>query len=233
MTSDDTLWHDLPFTNKRMWNIYRKIYDTLTFEDHQMLRGHWYSRLSDQVCFQPEKMFIAFDFIAKKYPDQKLNIVELGCWKGQLAKLILGSDMSDRIQSWMGYDISRGAIADGFAEDDKYQGKVLDKWFHESYIPDCNVFVSSHTFEHMTLKEVVKVMRKVEACGAHAIVLDIPMYAGDGSYVYDWNNYYGGHVLNASRNDVAYAIWAEGYGCSWEIINSKEKAWITVWEKEE
>ncbi len=222
-------WYEGSLHSKELWNTYREKYELLSFEDRKRLAAIWYEKLVDQKCFKPNPMLEAFAWLTRVMQDEKLSIVELGCWRGNLAQLILNSTIGPKTKFWLGFDISEPAIANVHTKHTKFHPYALQTWFHKTEMPKFNTFVASHVFEHLTLDEIDKVIHKVQRQGAVNLILEIPMYSDNPEYVYEWANYCGGHVLIGSRNDVVKRIRAFGYTRKWELLKPEIKAWVTVW----
>jgi 2-polyprenyl-3-methyl-5-hydroxy-6-metoxy-1,4-benzoquinol methylase len=117
--------------------------------------------------------------------DKNLVVVEIGCNEGQLAKRMLS--IFDNIQMWNGYDfkepIKRTAVMNS-----RYCPIILDDWFHETKLPEFDVFVASHVLEHLSEDQVVKTLNHGKA---KYMLLEVPLNE-DGK---TWETWACTHVL--------------------------------------
>ncbi len=222
-------WYEGNIASGELWDTYRTYYERLSFQDRKHLARVWYPKLKDQKCFKPNPMLEAFAWLSQVSKPDKLSIVEMGCWRGQLAQLVLGTPVAQYIKFWLGFDISDPAVDNVHCKHTKFGAYPMNDWFHKIEMPKFNTFVASHVFEHLTLDEIDKVIHKAQRQGAVNLILEIPMYSENPDYVYDWDNYRGGHVLIGSRNDVVRRIRAFGYTRKWELLKPEIKAWVAVW----
>lgn len=221
-------WYEGNISTGQLWDTYRAVYDQLTFADRKHLAQVWYPKLTDQKCFKPNPMLEAFAWLSQ-VSKENISIVEMGCWRGQLAGLILGTPIAQYIKFWLGFDISDPAINNTHCKHSKFGAYAMNDWFHNMEMPKFNTFVASHIFEHLTLDEIDKVVQKAFQRGAVNLILEVPMASDNPDYVYDWAGYCGGHVLLGSRNDLVKRIRAFGYTRKWEYLKPEHKAWVTVW----
>lgn len=224
-------WYEEPMTSKNLWNEYRRLYSTLSFKKRKDLARLWYPKLTDQKCYNEKGILEAFKFLVSLEKD--IEVIELGCWRGQLARLILNSEIQKNISIWVGFDISELAIENTHLKHLRFRCESLNTWFHETEIPMFNTFVSSHVFEHLSLDEIYLTIKKLSAYDVKHLVLEIPLYVENENYIYNWKSYCGGHVLMASRKQVKDTIASESYNLQWEYLKPEEKTWITVWKKGE
>ena len=151
----------------------------------------------------------------------QLEVVELGCHQGNLAKTMLGQFDIKYIKSWVGYDICKAALARSVVKDKRYTAVSLSDWFYNTDLPSFNVFVSTHTFEHMDLDEIEKTFAHISQLAKY-LILEIPISeAGQ-----DFKGYRGAHVLTSGRQVIRDLITKHGFD---QIMDSQTDAWITGW----
>lgn len=213
------------------WDTYRKYYSALSVEDHIEISVYLDKLAPNQAHFSIEP--ITELFTEAKNLLGELNIIELGCWTGDLAKEVLSKF---DIKSWIGYDISANTLKRSVVKDERYKTVALSKWIYDTTIPDFNVFLSTHTFEHMSLEEVEKTVAYISDKTKY-MILEIPL-SEDGQ---DWKGYSGTHVLTASRQTIRDLITSHGFvktkdtqikSTSAWTINTGTFNWITGWKKE-
>jgi hypothetical protein len=205
------------------WDIYRECFPDLSIGDLVKLELIWDEWFPKQAHFSLD--LISELFIEAQSVLDKLEVIELGCHQGYLAKDILSRF---NIDSWTGYDINKSALKRSVVEDERYTTVALvDKWFHEIDLPDFNVFVSSHTLEHMYLEEVEKTIVHVSQLAKY-MILEIPILEAGQK----WKGYGGTHTLTCDRQTIRDLITSHGfYNTKDSHVKGTTYKWVTGWRK--
>jgi hypothetical protein len=172
------------------WDKYREVYDLLTIEDLIKMNTEW-----DKILPLQNHANVGVAWEALKKTKGDLNVVELGCYRGLLAKKSIALARG-RIKSWVGYDINHRAIefGNGKNRNPNYLGVKLQDWFWNVDLGEFNTFVSTHTLEHFNWGQVQQVLSRVSGC--KYILIEIPITHNN------WRGYRGSHVLYASKEDI-------------------------------
>lgn len=178
------------------FDLWRDNYDRLTYKQqikfyNQVAIDHPLQRGFDEVEFE--------DFLE---PLGEITVIELGGWKGELAGYVLNK--LPKIRRWLNYEISEQAVKETACNDDRYEPLVPADFLWNIEIPNADVFVSSHTIEHIKVAELDKLLSKLPV---KYIGLQAPL-ADEGT---DWGGYYGSHILEVGWNTVIELLREYGF----------------------
>ena len=204
------------------WNAFRSAYKDLTFNQLNEI----YDAIDTLYPIQSQHHAIHFSRMIGQLPEN-LTIIELGCHQGELANRILkGSNKlkdyvdcrtdlgvicnADRlIKSWIGYDF-KAVLEKNVCRDKRYSMVALNNWFHETKIPVCDVFLSSHVLEHLSESQVEKTLNH---CNAEYLLIEVPL-TEDGR---DWYNWTCTHVLKWGLRNLRVWLNENGYKIFYEV----------------
>ena len=178
------------------WNAWREGYEDMSFEDMQAFYEEVAERHPVQQSFAADSAETAFDLIGGK---GRLHVVELGGWNGRLA-----AHMLERggIGHWRNFDI---VDVPQVCTHPDYSRVVLEDWFWKGPWRVGDVFVATHTIEHLSAEHLAALLRTVHT---HWIYLESPL-AWEPT---DWTNYPGSHKLEVGWQGVEEMIVREiGY----------------------
>ncbi len=182
------------------FNQWRKDYDVLTYADqkkfYELMQRHF-----------PVQRHFNRNALLKIFPrdDKDLRVLELGGWDGALAHMLLNHFNS--IHHWWNIDFVT------FDEQiPRYQKIILEDfiWTYGKRLPAMfpfNMFVSTHTFEHLKINDVEKVLDTVKD-HAKWLLIETPL---EDDINLDWKNYLGSHVLNITMDELIDLVKARGY----------------------
>lgn len=200
---------------------YREVYPKMSFE--QVLRWNSDIVMPQNICFRSDIILEHFKGIVESDD----VIVELGSQYGELAKLVLENI---DVRKWYGYDVDERIVEKNKCEDGRYIPVVLKDWFHNTDLPEFNVFVSTHTIEHLSVEQVYSTLDSIRNCDK--VILDIPL----GECKQSWNRNRSTHVLE----DIGYSQIKdklESYG--FKLVRQDRfggpvknyRNWETSWKK--
>jgi len=183
---------------------WRQDYAQLTYKDqlafyNQVAIDHPLQHGFDEAAFE--------DFIK---PLGEADVIELGGWKGELAAFVLPK--LPKVRKWLNYEISEQAIKETYCKDERYHPLIPSDFLWNIEIPKADVFISSHTIEHITAKELDKLFSKLP-------VKHIGLQAPLGDNGTDWAGYYGSHILEIGWNSVIEML--SGYGFSLTVSSGE------------
>jgi len=119
------------------------------------------------------------------------SIVELGCHRGHLAKKLLS--IFPNIQKWYGFDINPKALKHSIVDDSRFVPVLTP--FTEFQDNSSNVFISSHTLEHLSTEQVTATLTALKH---EWVFLEMPI-TENGQEKWKGRNT---HVLTAGRKDI-------------------------------
>jgi len=217
-------------TNKEIFKVgkdfnfdsYRQYYSSLSFQANKRISEALDHMWPHQAQFNLRRLTKIFALIEPEIPGA-MKVIELGCHEGHLAKGILQRIPGFSIQSWVGYDLNSRALSrsGSIVNDERFSTVALARVFYMTELPEFNIFVSTHTLEHMNIHEVIKVFD--HTCkGSLYLVLEIPIKENGQ----DWRCYKGAHVLKEGRRAIRELLYARGYTCFYE----NGPSWTTAWK---
>jgi hypothetical protein len=170
------------------WDAYRRDYDRMGRDEQEA----FYERV--YAAYPVQKHFNAEACSALLHLCRPTSVVEIGGWRGELAK-----DMLSRwpgIMVWHNVEICRSARQQSECTDTRYHAVT------EAVPADC--LVTSHAIEHMRLYEVANYLDKIEPKAAYVAA---PL-SEDGQ---TWDNYLGSHVMQEGWKDVIAMFSSRGF----------------------
>ena len=198
------------------FDTFRKNYDSIDYNDLIEINARWDVRYPNQKHYSPQLI----DWVLEHC--NHTIVYELGCHHGELANDVLNKGNGEIIR-WIGYDILRKLTSPHH----KFVYMPLAKPFYKSVFPyhddGDNIFVCSHTFEHMSGKEVIGCIEAIR--GIKYMAFDIPISEQGQS----WNGYCGSHILTRGRKWFRSLMEVEGYELV--IETATNGSWQTFWRE--
>ena len=188
------------------FNLWREYYDKLTFNQHKDIVNHWNDGFLLERSAHPSFFVWAFRRLTKAGMDlSEARIAELGPADGWLAYNCL---TKIRFKSWTGYDISRLMVERTLPEAKGlgFTNTELHKQFWGTNVEEFDIFVSSHTIEHLSNNHFKELLKFVSS-RADSLILEIYV-KGNRT---DWENYGGSHILTFDRTDIDKMIKSRGF----------------------
>ena len=183
------------------WDVWREHYRVLTIDDLIWLNtaiGRFYPK---QAHFNFDSINALFKIINIEI--KHIKVGELGCYQGELAARMLAA--CPDIKAWIGLDINYHAISESVVKDKRYRGVKLTQWIYDAIHVPWNVFLSSHTFEHLNGDQIGRTIRWAHDSGIEFMIIEMP-FSNNG-----WFNYHGSHVFEGSKNDFLKIAEDNGY----------------------
>ena len=181
---------------------WRSTYDNSTYQEHVEFYERIYKEYPRQIHFNEECAINFFESCASG----RSRVLEVGGWHGELAKLML--DRFPDIQTWFNFDLCRSAIEHGISNP-RLVHVWPPEWVWDMKLPACQVFVASHTLEHMRLDQVDKLFARLSASHAY---IDVP--TSDS-----WEAYPGTHILTASWGQIEDVLEKHGFRATFNQEN--------------
>ncbi len=188
------------------FNLWREYYDELTFSQHKDITDYWNNRPFLERSAHPSFFIWAFRQLAKTGMDlSEVRIVELGSADGWLAYKCMSKL---KFKSWVGYDISSRMVGKTLpeAKEPGFVNTELDAQFWDSAVGEFDIFVCSHTIEHVSNNHFEELLDFVSP-RAEALILEIYIKGNRA----DWEGYMGSHIMTFGRTDIDRMIKNRGF----------------------
>ena len=188
------------------FNLWRENYDSLTFNQHKGIVDCWNSRSVLERSAHTSFFMWAFRQLAKTGLDLgEKRVTELGPADGWLAFNCLSRL---EFKSWTGYDISRIMVEKTLPEV-KSLGFVsieLNEQFWDSAVEEFDIFVCSHTIEHLSDNHFEELLKFISP-RIETLILEVYV-KGNRT---DWKDYGGSHILTLNGNDIDAMVKDRGF----------------------
>jgi len=144
---------------------WRKEYDGLTCSEQvkklSVMQEDYVPHPMTTYNWREDVILDFFNYVFTK--KEKVRVLEFGGGLGHLADYILGK-YDDKIELWHNYDMQTFALTDCACKHPKYTGYVSTKFFWEQdFEKPYDVFVSTHSIEHIKGHEVKKLLDKMRS----------------------------------------------------------------------
>lgn len=193
---------------------FRNNFDSLTFAEVSQI----YEAVTPHFGVQRHFGFEQFKRAAKSV---KLSgvVVELGDHDGNLAEMTL-QDFPD-ISEWIGFDV---CAAGDRLEHPRYKHKMLTDWFHKSaQLNEVDVFVSTHTLEHMGRLSALDTLRFVSESPIKKMILEMPFrHSGN------WNGSSSLHIFKGSPREISNILKHAGWEIVYRNVTGMNHTWGAV-----
>lgn len=166
-----------------------------------------------------------FKHIVKTLKRSNLFVVELGGFEGALALEIL--KMYPTMQ-WLNVEIIKHRMKRGL-EKYRYKEYVLSEqlWREELDLGKYDVFVSSHTLEHLSNVQVKRLFECLILNNIKYLILDIPVRPNGQT----WHGYSGTHILTVGSNHLKKLL-SSSYVLVFERSTSPQAyEWYSIWRR--
>lgn len=184
------------------WDAWRTAYPTLSYREQQEFHSLIYAQYPEQQHYDTTSVHAVLEQIKPR------TIVELGGWNGQLAHQML--DQYPTIERWTNVEICREAADAGAHRHPRYMAATLDDYYWHSGPWICDLFIASHTIEHLSHHHL---NQTIEATQAKALFLDAPLIDAPTN----WHAFTGTHILETGWAGVNQTCKQHGYHLTWAI----------------
>lgn len=206
---------------------WRKNYSRMTYDDQRK----YYNTILNLTCDQRQ---YTIEYIEKPFnnmlKDKELKIIELGGYQGELAHRILRK--YSNIVAWDNFEITDRARTNSVCNDGRYRPIITNEFLWDiGYVAleeKYNVFLSSHTIEHISTADFKKlvdtVIRHCDYC-----ILEIPMPYNVPKNDLNWKGFDGTHILDIPWEEILEILYRAGFtqfelsdGRGWNYFGWKE-----------
>jgi len=184
------------------FDVWRENYDLLNINDLIWINSGIHNFVGDQEHFNYDGVRDMIDIVSLHVPE--LHILELGCWKGHMAKKLLSDYAAQEVKSYTGYDINYPAIDQSVVTDFRYRSIKMTDWFH-NYELFGDILISCHTLEHMNEDQIIKMMIRINQSKIRYLIFELPF-----NYKGKWEGGNNSHILKLNSEEFVNII--ERYG---------------------
>lgn len=190
------------------WDQWRRDYATTTFADHAAFYDDVALEYPEQTHWNLPPIRVALEGIK--------TVVEVGGWRGELADAIFDR-YPGQITSWRNYDMCAWALEHTRCFDRAYEPILLHDWPWNVDLAVADMFISTHTFEHMTVADIDSLLPQLRKYRRVFIEAPIPQSTED----VDWAGFVGTHILEIGWDRLRPMIEDQGFLCVLEYENSR------------
>lgn len=214
------------------FNKWRDDYQQMSYDDQVKFYNEVAKRWPEQIDFHFPSWLRFFKYVHDGLGP--FSIFEIGGWKGEMAQAVFDTapDLIKRttirggkqqLPTWVNFEISEEALTGTVVTDPRYQAKVPPDFAWNVAIPNMDVFIASHTIEHITEENFVALLDNLPSTVVF-IGLESPLRPSDVSR--DWGNYTGSHILEIGWKEVAEHLADFGFYAIKELdgFNPKENS---------
>jgi hypothetical protein len=189
------------------WDAWRNAYHGLTYAQQQAFHSAIYEQYPEQRHYNADLVARAIEQV------QPCTVVELGGWDGELAHTML--DQHPTIQQWTNVELCKEAAQAGHARHPRYHAPTLSDWYWTKGPWHCDLFVASHTIEHLTITHLNETLA---ATHAGALFLDAPLHNKSTN----WRGHTATHILECGWIGVDRLCDRHGYTLAWAEDHSTD-----------
>lgn len=181
---------------------YRNKYDSLSFDYKIKKAGQWLKLYPEQAHFN----IIPINYWLEKIVTRPVTVLEIGGWRGDLAKAVLSS--FEHIRLWHNYDlIPNNNYQKCF--DNRYKLISLEKnLWNQSLDYEYNALIATHMIEHISWKEFKELCAWIPA-GILTVLFESPLPASHENI--SWKGDYSSHVLEKGWEQVINEMKNQGF----------------------
>ncbi len=182
---------------------WREQYDTLTPEENIEIGDQLEAKYPGQASFNFKNLQSVFK------QRHQLTVLEIGGWKGELAKACFETWGTETILSWHNIDMCEAAVKKTIPMGEfPYSARFpyeFDWFAKEQRKQKYDVCISAHTIEHLSDQHLVQLISYIS--GIPIVMFEAPI-AMDGQ---KWDGYFGTHKLEMGWNTINKLMEGEGY----------------------
>lgn len=167
---------------KGKWNVYRKAYSLLDFEEKKRIyanlpvvnnrRVHKFNHAYSKKYLHKCLLHVFMD--AKQ---KRLSVLEFGCGAGFYAKEALRD--FPFISSWIGTDLDKEVLQACDVGDKRFFPVLLsENIYNKDLIMTGDIFIATHSLEHIDREENSLLLDKVAKGGTKYIIIECPYKDG-------------------------------------------------------
>lgn len=183
--------------NVAAFDAWRDHYDSMSYADQVDFYNQVEAAHPKQRAFSAGRLVRFFRFVLASA--RPIAILEMGGWKGELARAVLGQFGAANINQWINYEISERARDANVCSDSRYTAIVPDDFMWNIDLPLAGVFVASHVIEHIKVSQLTALLDNLPL-SVEYIALQAPIT--QSALAHDWSGYLGSHILEIGWRQV-------------------------------
>lgn len=181
------------------WDSWRARYAHMSYAEHV----EFYDTVA---AAHPSQQHYPLAVLAPWLRQVQGGVVELGGWRGELARDILAA--TPTITGWHNHEVCRWAATNPATTDPRYTATVDDCWLWEQGPLTGAMFVASHALEHLSDAHVAALVAQLRT---HQVLVCSPLeHAGQ-----TWGAYHGSHMLQLGWEGLGELLGRQGYTLVW------------------
>ena len=183
--------------NVEDFNEWRANYNKWSYAEHQEFYSRVYAEYPGQKRFDADSVCKFLELATEREVPQR--VIEMGGWNGELCSEIR-IDPYQTITAWINFEICKEARED-YHYSPNYICAQQDAfiWDNILTLPPANVFISSHSIEHITTEDLILLVQKIDDHGIKWCYVQSPLHETERP---NWHDYLGTHILQASWREV-------------------------------
>lgn len=218
---------------------WRKNYGRMSYEDQVAFYNKVAEDFPEQIDFHLPSWLRFFEYVFSKIGP--FRVLEIGGWKGELAEevfktlpdVILRKSVyggGQPVPTWHNYEISQEALTETVPTDPRYVAMVPNDYAWNIELPDADVFIASHTIEHIKASELEQMVDNLPDT-VRFIAFESPLPASTEGNT--WENYTGSHILEVGWKQVKGMLSDRGFSVLPDLTghNPKEGSEVFVFER--
>lgn len=190
------------------FDYWRAQYETFSFTDHQRIYSVIERVYPEQVYYDRQAVATLLQKLLAH--DIRPCVLELGGWKGELARDMLAQ--FPQVALWANVEICREAVTKRVCQDPRYTATTLGDFFwraQPAWAEGYNTIVLSHVVEHMRLQDFAGTIAHCAAKAIAYLYIDIPDLGGGEPQ--GWQGLTATHILEGGWNDLEAILAQHGY----------------------
>lgn len=212
------------------FNRWRDDYQQMSYEEQVEFYNEVARRWPEQIDFHFPSWGRFFAYVHLELGP--FSVFEIGGWKGELAQAVFEAipDViahsvihggARQVPTWVNFEISEEALTETVVIDPRYRASVPPDFAWNVPLPNMDVFIASHTIEHITEENFVALLNNLPDTIVF-IGLESPLRPSDTDR--GWDNYTGSHILEIGWEEIFYRLARFGFANIAELdgFNPKE-----------
>lgn len=183
---------------------WRAAYDRMSYADQVAFYNQVEVDHPHQVHFDASAFLAFLHEIAPGF--RLMCVLEVGGWKGELAQAVLPQMVC--IDEWVNYEVSERARDLSVCSDGRYFVIVPGDFAWNITLPDADVFVCSHTIEHIKARHLAALLDNLPD-SIYYVGLQAPLPESETAV--DWSGYWGSHILEIGWAQVIEMMRERGF----------------------
>lgn len=203
----------------RDFDAWRVQYDNMSYQNQKDFYNLVEVDHPCQQAFNVDAYHGFFGHVARKV--EYARVVEVGGWKGGLAMVML--DRWPNITDWYNVEICEYAMLKSICYSSRYEMLIPSDWMWNVPLPAAEVFVASHTIEHIKQHQLEALFDNLPA-ETRWLGLQAPI--AEDAIDTDWTGYHGTHILEIGWKQISKSLDGRGFAPLWSMHRPDFRAFV-------